>query len=391
MASPRNPRSCPCQHISLSLSSATAAEYGDIESLARRLHKKRSDKEQQQQRITISNGGITPLHLAAQHDHPAAVTLLLEEGNCDIDTGVRSNVASLFCGATPLHRASFSGAIAAMQTLLDWGSDNTSEMTDILAKDFSFGDQRTPLHKAVAGGRPYAVQLLLISLRHRELLESGLAAVDSQGLTPLALVKQYTSLDTKSLEEEKCSVRRWDSIAGGPADWEMCQTLLESALTSTIHLTTCSTQVQNTTPDIVNLNPPKKNNLSSLCNDGDDCKDGSCRTAVWEHAFRSALVLSLEASFEKNPSKGGGKNCTNSIASEDSDEKRDNSNREQCKSKGASASILKSQSDQAKSSTYGQTSQLFGRVCEICQEHTYTLFRLKNNLICRKCKRLKRT
>eukprot|EP00804_Cyclotella_cryptica_P007370 CCRYP_002606-RA/>CCRYP_002606-RA protein AED:0.19 eAED:0.17 QI:0/-1/0/1/-1/1/1/0/154 len=138
-------RSCPCQHISLSLSSATAAEYGDTASLSRRLHKIRNnDWHQQQPSSTISNGGITPLHLAAQHDHPAAVLLLLTDGNCHVDTGlVNEDVSSSsFCGATPLHRASFAGAVSSTRILLDWGThDNQGGIqTDILARDSSFGD-----------------------------------------------------------------------------------------------------------------------------------------------------------------------------------------------------------------------------------------------------------
>jgi hypothetical protein len=68
----------------------------------------------------------------------------------------------------------------------------------VLARDASYGDLRTPLHKAVAGGLPIAVQLLVRASRRRE--------------------------------TEGAWVRRWDAVAGGAgADWATCLRLLERA------------------------------------------------------------------------------------------------------------------------------------------------------------------
>ncbi|KAL3803205.1 hypothetical protein HJC23_003480 [Cyclotella cryptica] len=371
-------RSCPCQHISLSLSSATAAEYGDTASLSRRLHKIRNnDLHQQQPSSTISNGGITPLHLAAQHDHPAAVLLLLTDGNCHVDTGlVNEDVSSSsFCGATPLHRASFAGAVSAMRILLDWGThDNQGGIqTDILARDSSFGDLRTPLHKAVAGGRPMAVQLLLMVLSQRKLLERGLEAVDSQGLTPLELVKQYTSLSSEDLEREKSSVRRWDAIAGGCADWESCQTLLDDATSSIQNLT-----IHIDLPEMSPLNFMTTNHSSLLCGNENVCQDETCRTAAWENAFRTALASSMQTSlgiscrpFSRVP--------LTKHANRDEETLRDVVPPTKESKRLPNSSPSYANDDERR--------KPFGRACDLCRMQSSALFRSANGFVCKQCRR----
>ena len=83
------------------------------------------------------------------------------------------------CGASPLHRASFSGAVATMKLLME-------HEANLMARDTSFGDDMTPLHKATAGGRHLAVQLLMDGLRRGGLLQAALEAIDSRGRNSFA-------------------------------------------------------------------------------------------------------------------------------------------------------------------------------------------------------------
>ena len=122
----KEPRGCPCKFLSTSLSSFTAAEWGDIHSLSKikDVATKRDD------------AGYSPLHFTAQFNHVAATALLLQLG-CPVDGGG-------FCGATPLHRAAFSGATAAMKVLLDWNApgDHCSQ-TSVVETEGAFSDDTT--------------------------------------------------------------------------------------------------------------------------------------------------------------------------------------------------------------------------------------------------------
>ena len=170
-SSSSHPRQCPCKLLPQCLSSFTAAEYGDLHSL--------STKPDVAHKVGL--GGLTPLHYAAQNDKASATAYLLGLG-ADVDGRPRVEDMSIsvlhqsvgsgssgrtetkskeaWCGATPLHRAAFSGAVSAMQILLEWGSaahtgthmtSNAASTTsrgastsrrqcDILAQDTSFGD-----------------------------------------------------------------------------------------------------------------------------------------------------------------------------------------------------------------------------------------------------------
>ena len=238
----KEPRSCPCKFLSTSLSSFTAAEYGDIHSLS-----KIKDVT-----TRIDDAGYSPLHFTAQFNHVAATALLLQLG-CPVDGGG-------FCGATPLHRAAFSGATAAMKVLLEWkapsndysstsiesegevSNDKSGEQfCDLLARDTSFGDESTPLHKAVAGGRYLAVHMIVEALKDRDntlangskiiigssnsWLQRGLVAEDKYGRTPLDVAQHFFQIQ----DTERDAVARWDEVAGGVADWGKCVSLLESA------------------------------------------------------------------------------------------------------------------------------------------------------------------
>jgi len=366
----------------------------------------------------ISNGGITPLHLASQHGHPAAVSMLLKEGGLDVDTGLlpqrdceenRSNVSS---GVTPLHRASFSGAISAMQILLSWGGSTNgssssvamnNRQANLLALDTSFGDKKTPLHKAVAGGRPLAVQLLITELQKRDILQEAMQIKDTAGLTPLQLARHYTSMNEEELEVESQSVRRWDVVAGNEnAVWHTCLRLLESA--SSIDDTRKATQ-QNLTSS---SNKPMDMSMPAYCVNGDDCEDGRCGTSVWENAFRRALSSSMEMSLNKNNLTkvfNSGGICpvvpTSKQVVKDDEEDSDEATQK-------NSSEIEESSDQVPmdctstneiddsskcamqtSETTATTDKKMGRQCDSCGKHTPALFRSVNHqLVCKQCRRL---
>lgn len=271
-------RTCPCKNLPWSLSSFTAAEYGDVRSLMRT----RPGPEVWKRR---DSAGYTPLHLAAQHNHVLATTLLLKMG---ADVNGENDHADEPNFATPLHRAAFSGATATMRLLMQEPKCN------LLARDTSFGDLKTPLHKAVAGGRYLAVQLLLEELRQRNQLSEGLQAKDASSKTPLQVAEEICPYQ----EENRKGVARWDEIAGGVADWEKCRALLLRAVRSATSDQRPGTVTPTTSFENTQSLPPLPTHLATLdgclnCETGGGAA-GKCLTSSWQAAFEAALGNSVD-------------------------------------------------------------------------------------------------
>jgi Ankyrin repeats (3 copies) len=316
---PVHPSECPCKLIKSSLSTFTAAEFGEVDVLRQKAEKLMqpynplpslgssyhgsTDSQETNQPLNEVSDWYSPLHLAAQHGHVAATSFLLEHVSAKVGMGV---------GALPLHRAAFAGAVGTMRLLLD-----QHDTSDLLAIDGSCGDGRTPLHKAVGGGRFLAVKLLLVEMQARSngvpvtaasrsgsvagsldpvgksILSNALSAVDAYGQTPLELARDIAT--SRSYETERSSVARWDSVAGGRPDWRQCMNLLEDAAVD------C--QMPAATEAAIEAKPtnahfPVLPALASSNQDGcSDCTNGvggKCATASWEAAFRAALTNSIK-------------------------------------------------------------------------------------------------
>lgn len=270
MSSSSEKRTCPCKNLPLCLSSFTAAEYGDLHTLAK-MGPAVADRKDE--------AGYTPLHLSAQNGHVAATSLLIQMGCSVSDAG----------GVTPLHRAAFSGATATIRILLQ------SPDCDLMARDLSFGDEMTPLHKAAAGGRYLAVQLLIEALKDKELLSIALNARDKSDKTPLEVAKYFR----KRQDEERQAVARWDQVAGGVADWDKCTELL--VLRTTTYKSTSGFRALENQQSTKQLYPPIPAHLTTRegCIDcGNNNDNGVCLTASWQAAFQAALGNSVDFSLQ---------------------------------------------------------------------------------------------
>jgi hypothetical protein len=335
--------------LPLSLSSFTGAEYGNVESLRRvpGLATK------------VDSAGHTPLHLAAQHGHVAATLALLQAG-CPVNghpTG----------GATPLHRASFSGAVATMRLLLQ------QPECDLLRVDTSFGDGRTALHKAAAGGRYLAVHLLLGAAAARtSLWGAALTARDARGLTPLQVATAAEQ------EEQPASMVRWDVVAGGRrADWTMCAHLLRAAARD--GSLSWSMDDGDIDDKLRDARRAAVDSAAAARDCGDCGDDGNCVTRSWETAFQQGLLRSMKLNLSSTAKQAP--RDVASIEINENDEAPD-----------AIDIPLNEETKQVKESNEGlstapemDASTLLGRPCDQCSKRSIYLYPDSGSLLCQSC------
>lgn len=393
----REKRTCPCKKLPWSLSSFTAAEFGDVHSLLRKRPGTSTNVWNRR-----DSAGYTPLHLAAQHNHVAATSLLLKLGadvngqNLDDGENDEANYSSPTTTteqrvATPLHRAAFSGATATMRLLLQEKNCN------LLAKDTSFGDLKTPLHKASAGGRYLSVQLLLEELRIRGQLQTALQAKDFSSLTPLQVAEEIVSRPGGGEGEERESLARWDVVAGGVADWSKCISLLRAAAETDENDKNESTTTRMEDPSATSLVkvsdksnskddaglPPLPLHLSTIdgCLDCDQFDDdgGMCLTASWQAAFQAALGTAVDRSISMQQPRD------NVVQNVNSPSLLSNISPPKLAIRGASASTMAA-AIATKPSVHPPAG---GVACRICGKQTISLYpTAQGRLVCKTCYRL---
>ncbi len=313
-------KGCPCKGLSYSLSSFTAAEYGI-------LLRRTANKNKKNTITTIEScHGYNLLHFTAQHGHVASTAYLLQ-------CGANPQVGS--CGATPLHRASYSGSIGTMKLLLD--AQPSSSLSLLLAQDTSFSSNETPLHKASSAGRYLAVQLLLFYLikaastttQHLDtnndlrplpsILQQALQAKDSSGRTPLDVAQQQQQNIINENDHNDAysdiSTSRWDTVAGSQANWQLCAQLLQMAesndynyiikkLGSPDNNGNDDPSIQKLYTECISIKEIPSfschydnDTIPQDCNTNDTSNTDPCKIESWEHLYFEALKDNLQDSI----------------------------------------------------------------------------------------------
>jgi len=413
------------------LSSWTAAEYGNVAALQDRLTRRRrlhrnvaGGSSSSSLSMPCDSGGNTPLHFAAQHGHVAACLLLLQQqqspSQSHPDDAIRALINASDGGATPLHRASFSGAVGTMQLLVQY------PQCDLLARDTSFGDAQTPLHKAVSGGRYLAVQLLVTVLQERGWLSQALTMVDARGDTPLDVALDKCHADPMQLAEYAQAVARWNQVAGGLPDWEQCATILQVAAAANQAIHTEETQLQSieepmciematvdtrtTTASSSRAQRSRddswKASISTItppdCADCDDCLAKT--TVTWEAAFRAALGATVPSSNNKNNNSESGTSKDFDVNDEriskeetvvvDTNDSRDDAGNPSAQIQSINMAFQPPPPRASETTSHFQGPDTIdismGRACDSCQALCMALFPKDGKLVCRACYRRRR-
>lgn len=133
---------CPCKNQTYNCSIFSAASTNSIQLIKNKLLINPNIAGK------LDVYGYTPLHYSAQMNNFTILSLLLSSSLRKVDPDFNT------CGATPLHRAAYSGAYECCEILLKAGAY-------VDAIDTSFKDHQTPLHKAASRRHRRVVDLLL--------------------------------------------------------------------------------------------------------------------------------------------------------------------------------------------------------------------------------------
>ena len=359
---------CPCRNLQRKYSLITAAEFGVVSS--EHLLSDASSK---------LSSGYSPLHLAAQHNNIESTKLLLTQSNICVDGIPKSRGG---CGATPLHRASFSGAYSCMKLLLEHGAN-------LFAQDESFGDLMSPLHKAVSAGRYNAVKLILNSVTNESDSKRLLQLMDARGRTALNMIQEILS-SSESYDERCRSVARWNQIAGGEPDWNLSLTILKDAH---MNLGLPVTFLKVNQSHRISRNPNSENDpLEFRTSFGIKVRNQICMPCDDEKKTKSFFFNGqspLQPSDSIMRSESDQVNVANKVQWKRNDKKTD-------KGDPPNASPVEYSKTTKENGNYKEKSRLSsntGQRCGICTKLCLVLSRSKDKktLVCRSCRRLNRT
>jgi hypothetical protein len=258
------------------------------------------------------------------------------------------------------------------------------------------GDEMTPLHKAVKGGRYLALALILNVCsdgdESGEILKRVLGDVDSQKRTPLRLAQELRA----GGQVEVDSVRRWDVVAGGCANWGPCVKLLEDAEADLVKRVKKGTRRRGIEASLTIFNPSHKRSYEYrdqyLAIPDCNCAEGSvrqdCKIATWESVFRSVLFQSttdvvsvVTSSTSTEGEKYMNRPSSNSLPLPEFDQ-------EATTVSNPDESIEKVSDHACEEMQSLKNERFLGQPCTKCRKVSLALFRsTSGSLICRSCRR----
>lgn len=107
----------------------------------------------------------------------------------------------------------------------------------------------------------------------------------------------------------------------------------------------------------------------SMCQPGDECRNGQCMTNTWERAFRATLRGRVDACIIS-----GSEQCSGGALS-----------KAKSNTQHYTTIECKSAANEPSSSAADNDSSPMGRPCEKCHQKSIVLYRRKDLLLCKSC------